>query len=43
MKLMYRITMRLALVLLPLIAVWAGLFYFKTLDEVNDETDDALD
>ena len=43
MKLMYRIAMRLALVLLPLIAVWAGLFYFKTLDEVNDETDDALD
>lgn len=43
MKLMYRITMRLALVLLPLIAVWAGFFYFKTMDEVNDEADDALD
>lgn len=43
MKLMYRIAMRLALVLLPLMAVWAGFFYFKTLDEVNDETDDALD
>lgn len=43
MKLMYRIAMRLALVLLPLLAGWAALFYFKTLDEVNDETDDALD
>ena len=43
MKLMYRIAMRLALVLLPLMAIWAGFFYFKTLDEVNDETDDALD
>lgn len=43
MKLMYRIAMRLALVLLPLLAAWAALFYFKTLDEVNDETDDALD
>lgn len=43
MKLMYRIALRLAMVLLPLMAVWAALFYFKTLDEINDETDDALD
>ena len=43
MKLIYRITLRLALVLLPLMAAWAALFYFKTMDEVNDETDDALD
>ena len=43
MKLMYRIAMRLALVLLPLMAIWAGFFYFRTLNEVNDETDDALD
>jgi two-component system sensor histidine kinase QseC len=43
MRLMYRIAMRLALVLLPLMAIWAGFFYYRTLDEVNDETDDALD
>ena len=43
MKLIYRITLRLALVLLPLMAAWAALFYFKMLDDVNDETDDALD
>lgn len=43
MRLIYRIGIRLAMVLLPLMAVWAALFYFKTLDEVNDETDDALD
>lgn len=43
MKLIYRIALRLAMVLLPLMAAWAALFYFKTLDEINDETDDALD
>ena len=43
MKLIYRIAMRLAVVLLPLMTVWAAFFYFKTMEEVNDETDDALD
>lgn len=43
MKLICRIALRLAMVLLPLMAAWAALFYFKTLDEINDETDDALD
>ena len=43
MRLIYRIAFRLALVLLPLMAAWAALFYFKMLDDVNDETDDALD
>lgn len=43
MKLISRIAWRLALVLLPLMAGWAALFYFKTMDDVNDETDDALD
>ena len=41
MKLIYRITLRLALVLLPLMAAWAALFYFKMLDDVNDETDET--
>ncbi|HIZ85797.1 MAG TPA: HAMP domain-containing histidine kinase [Candidatus Coprenecus stercoravium] len=43
MRLIYRIAFRLALFLLPLMAAWAALFYFKTVDDVNDETDDALD
>lgn len=43
MKIIYRITLRLALVLLPLMAAWAALFYFKMMDDVNDETDDSLD
>lgn len=43
MKLIYRISLRLLLVLLPLIALWAALFYFAMVDEINDETDDALE
>ena len=43
MKLIYRITLRLSLVLLPLMALWATLFYFTMVDEINDETDDALE
>ena len=42
MKLIYRIALRLSLVLLPLIALWATLFYFAMVDEINDETDDTL-
>lgn len=43
MKLIYRISLRLSLVLLPLIALWAVVFYFTMLDEINDEVDDALE
>ena len=43
MKLIYRITLRLSLVLLPLLALWAALFYFTMVDEINDEADDALE
>ena len=42
MKLIYRITLRLSAVLIPLMALWATLFYFMTVDEINDEADDAL-
>ena len=42
MKLIYRISLRLSFVLLPLIALWAAFFYFRMVDEINDETDDAL-
>lgn len=43
MKLIYRIALRLSLVLLPLMALWAMLFYFAMVEEINDETDDALE
>ena len=43
MKLIVRIALRLSVVLLPLMALWAMLFYFTMVDEINDETDDALD
>ena len=43
MKLIYRISLRLSLALLPLIALWAVVFYFTMVDEINDEVDDALE
>ncbi len=43
MKLIYRILLRLSLVLLPLMALWAALFYYTMVDEINDEADDALE
>ncbi len=43
MKLSYRITSRLSLALLTVIAVWASLFYFIIVEEINDETDDSLE
>lgn len=43
MRLIYRIALRLSLVLLPLMALWAGLFYYAIVDEINDESDDALE
>lgn len=43
MKLLYRITSRISLALLILFAVWGTVFYFIMIDEINDETDDALE
>ncbi len=43
MKLIYRIALRLSLALIPLMAVWAVLFYFTVVDEFRDETDDSLE
>ena len=37
MKLIYNISLRLSLVLFPLIALWAVVFYFTKLDDLNDE------
>ena len=42
MKLIYRITIRLALILLPIITLWAVIFYYTMVAEINDESDDSL-
>lgn len=42
MKLIYRVALRLSIFLLPLMALWAVLFYITMVDEINDEADDTL-
>lgn len=42
MKLIYRIAVALTAALSVSVAVWAVLFYFAMVDEINDETDDSL-
>lgn len=42
MKLFHRVILTLALGLLPVMALWAILFYYSMVNEINDETDDAL-
>ena len=37
MKLFYRVIGRLSVTLIIILAIWAGLFYFALMDEVNDE------
>ena len=43
MKLIYRVTFRLSIVLLPILLLWSTVFYFSMVDEINDETDDSLE
>ena len=43
MNLLYRITLRISLALLVLFAIWGTVFYYIIIDEINDETDDALE
>ena len=43
MKLVYRIILHISWVLSLLVALWAALFYVALVDEINDETDDALE
>lgn len=43
MKLIYKVTLRLAMVILPVLLLWATVFYFAMVSEVNDETDDSLE
>ena len=42
MKLFHRVILTLALGLLPVMALWSVLFYYSMVNEINDETDDAL-
>lgn len=42
MKLIYRIALRLSMVLLPQLSLWAIIFYNIMVDEINDESDDSL-
>ena len=43
MKLLTRITLRLAIVLLPIMLIWGTVFFFSIVREINDETDDSLE
>ena len=43
MKLIYKVTIRLAIVIMPVLLLWATAFYFTMVHQVNDETDDSLD
>lgn len=43
MKLIYRVTIRLSAVLLPILLLWAAVFYYSMVNEINDETDDSLE
>ena len=43
MKLITRVTLRLAIVLLPIMIIWGMVFYFSIVTEINDETDDSLE
>lgn len=43
MKLVHLLTLRLSLIKAIVFALWGVLFYFAIIDEINDETDDALE
>lgn len=43
MKLLNTILVRMAVALLPILALWSVGFYFTMVEEINDETDDSLE
>lgn len=43
MKLIYRIVIRISVVLTVVLMLWAGFFYYTMIDEINDEVDDVLE
>lgn len=43
MKLFHLVLWRISLALVVVLSLWAGFFYLKIVDEVNDEVDDSLE
>ena len=43
MKLIYKVTIRLSVALLPIMLLWAAVFYYSMVNEINDEADDSLE
>lgn len=43
MKLIYQITIRISLILSIALFIWAVIFYYNIIDEINDETEDVLE
>ena len=43
MKLLNYTSAYFAAILLVVITIWAGVFYYAMLDEINDSIDDGLD
>lgn len=43
MKLINRVTLRLAIILFPIMLIWGTVFYFSMVDEITDEADDSLE
>lgn len=43
MKLLNIVLARMAVALLPILALWSVIFYFTMIEEINDETDDSLE
>ena len=43
MKLFHLVLWRISLALIVVLSLWAGFFYMKIVDEVNDEVDDTLE
>lgn len=43
MKLIIRVARNIALALIPVMGIWCALFYYAMRDEINDESDDALE
>lgn len=43
MRLITRVTLRLAIALLPIMIIWGTVFYISMVNEINDETDDSLE
>ena len=43
MKLIHHTISKLSIVMIIILSIWAGFFYFSILDEILDETDDSLE